>query len=122
MDFQFSRDPITQLPIARLSMEQEALGQWLSEEVSTDQVLLVEIMRYAEQVRSRAIPQWQYVGREATLLLEDGAAEIFPNRNDDELEAIEDPSLELSDWNAVTSCGVEDFIHLLRSWQSYLLA
>jgi uncharacterized protein YacL (UPF0231 family) len=121
MDFQFNRDPISHQPIAKLSMEQEPLGNWLTDEIGTDQVLLVNILRHAEQVRDGSLAEWHYIGHESSLLLQDGAAEVSLNLSDGE-GLFNDPALELAGWNAVTDCGIEDFLHLLRSWQEYILS
>ncbi|GAA5216080.1 YacL family protein [Corallincola platygyrae] len=122
MDFQFVRDPITHQPIARLSMEQEALGQWLTEELAEDQVLLVELLRHAESVRQHKMVHWQHIGAESTLIMQEGGVELVPN-HDGEIALTESESeLSVTDWNSLTACGIEDFIHLLKAWQEYVIS
>ncbi|MEN9464826.1 MAG: hypothetical protein RL217_1007 [Pseudomonadota bacterium] len=122
MDYQFYYNE-RQLPCARLSMEHEAFGLWLSEELSSDaqqcQALLDAITALIKGLRQEF--QWQ--GHEFLLRLTREDAEVtalslLQDYSLDELDSEE--GLELYDAESRAICGLEDFQELLIEWQAFI--
>ena len=122
MDYQFYYNE-RQLPCARLSMEHEAFGLWLSEELSNDApqclALLDAITAFIKGLRLEF--QWQ--GHEFLLRLTREDAEVtalslLQDYSLDELDSEE--GLELYDAESRASCGLEDFQELLIEWQAFI--
>ena len=69
MEYEFLRDLTGQVKV-RMSMDHEAVGHWFNEEVKDNLPWLDEVEAAAQQVKG-TINQWQRVGHEYTLWLDD---------------------------------------------------
>ncbi len=78
MDYQFFQD-ITGAISAKFSMDHEAIGYWLNEEVKNNLSLLDAIEDNYKKVKGSE-KQWELIGHEYTLLLDDEEVMIRANQ------------------------------------------
>lgn len=122
MDYQFYYNE-RQLPCARLSMEHEALGLWLCEELSNDVQQCQALLDAITRLIKGQLHEFQWQGHEFLLRLTRDDAEVtalslLQDYSLDELDAEE--GLELYDAESRASCGLEDFQELLIEWQAFI--
>lgn len=120
MDYEFRRNSLDGSVLALFSMDHEALGRWLSEEIGTDRAKLVTVMDAISEIQSGELEQYQLVGRDLTLEIDTEQAVVMANvlGYDEEHELQE--SMNLYDAESVSSCGLEDLQQVLQSWQEFL--
>lgn len=117
MEYEFKSD-LTGGRIAQLSMGHEAFGRLLTEELAEAQSvseLLVQVQALQTSIETR---QWQL--GEWVLTVEKGEVELQANALASEQEYELDPDVELYDEESLSSCGLEDLIQLLESWQRFI--
>ncbi|MBE5251256.1 MAG: protein YacL [Enterobacterales bacterium endosymbiont of Blomia tropicalis] len=117
MEYEFLRDVTGQIKV-RMSMDHEAVGHWFNEEVRNDPGLLDEVEAAAEDVKG-SVRQWQRIGSEYTLLLDEEEVMIRAN-----LLALEDDGMEEGmnyyDEESLSFCGVEDFLAVIAAYRQFL--
>ncbi|MDR0806764.1 MAG: protein YacL [Enterobacteriaceae bacterium] len=117
MDYEFRLD-VTGQVVARLSMGHEAVGHWLNEEVKGNLNLLDEVEQAVQNVRGSE-RQWQKIGHEYTILLDE--EEVMIRANQIELDGDEmEEGMFYYDEESLSCCGVEDFLNVLQGYRSFL--
>jgi len=122
VEYQFSYDEYDR-PLADFSMEHQAIGYWLSSEVSNNLSLCEEILTVVEQLLAGRIQQREFSGQQFQLLLSSEEAEVRDQALADEKEYAQDlpdESLELYDEESQAGCGLEDFLELMQSWFEFI--
>lgn len=124
MDYQFEFEPGTGRPLARISLEQEGFGEFLSEELGSDEVRLVQLLRALRPDHGKRA-DFVHHGRQWSLKIVDDEVLLEPHHLDQPLDAaalrlLEDDAIDRIDGAAAASCGVEDFYHLLQAWQAFV--
>ncbi|WP_312240228.1 YacL family protein [Pantoea sp.] len=117
MDYEFLHD-VTGGVKVRLSVGHEAIGHWFNEEVQGDTRVLDEIIAAAAQLRGSE-RQWQRVGHEYTLWLDDEEVMVRAN-----VLAFDEAELEegmtFYDEESLAFCGKEDFLALIAAYRQFL--
>jgi uncharacterized protein YacL (UPF0231 family) len=117
MEYEFLRDLTGQVKV-RMSMDHEAVGHWFNEEVKDNLPLLDEVEAAAQQVKG-TINQWQRVGHEYTLWLDEEEVMIRANQL-----ALEDDGMEEGmtyyDEESLSFCGVEDFLAVIAAYRQFI--
>ncbi|GAA3919436.1 YacL family protein [Litoribacillus peritrichatus] len=133
MEYQFSSDYSSQ-PVATCSMDHEAFGHWLTEEMASDEKKVHHILSQIEALQAQKIDQFILKGSEYSLKLtqEDavvGATHVGFEAFNDELCAVSDDSqdlgfehdeLALDDQQGTAMCGLEDFSDLIHAWLDFV--
>ena len=122
MDYRFFYNE-RQLPCARLSMDHEAFGLWLTDELASNLERLDEIANAIKDILSNARQEYEWIGRDFVVRLNRDDAEVIAlsllqEYTEDELN---DEDLELYDAESRAMCGLEDFQELLLEWRDFLL-
>lgn len=117
MEYEFLRDVTGQVRV-RMSMDHEAVGHWFNEEVKENFALLDEVEAAVRAVKGTQ-QQWQRVGHEYTLWLDEEEVMIRANQL-----ALEDDGLEEGmtyyDEESLSFCGVEDFLAVMNAYRHFL--
>lgn len=123
MDYQFFYND-RQIPTARLSMDHEAIGLWLSDELGADFEKLTELISASKAVLAGEQREYQWQGRDFLLQLNRDAAEIIALvlLQESSLEEIAEQDLDYYDAEQRALCGLEDFCDLLIAWRDFLEA
>ena len=140
MDYQFSTD-LYQQPVAKCSMEHEAFGHWLTDEIGKDTTKLIKILKKIDQLESNNCKHAVFSGTEFQLRLNQEDAIVFSSflgeSPDDQLDDVDSAlfnhdqndlgsmgfdtdELSLDDQNGHAECGLEDFKDFLLSWQEFI--
>ncbi len=135
MDFEFRKN-IDGQPTAKFSMEHEAIGLWLSEEISNNKSKIVQILTLIEQFEQGSIAFKEIIGTEFQLSISYIGVEIkalnleayctnsgMDNFNNNEFSENDDDcseDAELYDKGSYAECGLHDFKIALLSWQEYI--
>ncbi|MGV6989179.1 YacL family protein [Testudinibacter sp. P80/BLE/0925] len=120
MDFQFSFD-YSGKPIARCSMEHEALSNWINSEIYGDTQKLAAVFALIEQAKQNRNPQAELrlIGHEFTLSLD--GEEVMVQANNlafDNTEEMEE-GFSYYDQESLAFCGLEDFEHFLLQYRTF---
>lgn len=118
MDYQFFQD-ITGEISAKFSMDHEAIGYWLNEEVKGDLSLLEDIENSYESVKGSE-KQWELIGHEYTLFLDEEEVMIKANQLAFETEGLEE-GMSYYDNESVAFCGIDDFLSMLNEYRRFFL-
>ncbi|WP_272690141.1 YacL family protein [Providencia sp. PROV152] len=118
MEYQFFQD-ITGEISAKFSMDHEAIGHWLNEEVKGDLSLLDEIEANYALIKGSE-KQWELIGHEYTLLLDDEEVMIRANQLAFETEGLEE-GMSYYDNESVAFCGIDDFVSMLNEYRRFVL-
>ncbi|NOQ80117.1 MAG: hypothetical protein GQ546_12045 [Gammaproteobacteria bacterium] len=131
MDFKFRKN-IDGQPTAKFSMEHEAIGRWLTEEISNNKSKIVQILTLIEQFEQGSIAFKEIIGTEFQLSISHIGVEIkalnleadyMDNFNNNEFSGNDDDrseDAELYDKESYAECGLHDFKIALLSWQEYI--
>ncbi len=123
MDYEFIRDIIGQCA-AKFSMEQEAFGAWLTEDLRDKQADINRIIEATTQLRDKQRWDFEYQGCEFILQADrdrvsvsaNGLSEATDYEHDDFDEGYQSDSSELQ-----AECGLEDFAAIMIAWQAFTL-
>ncbi|AUX73614.1 protein YacL [Erwinia pyrifoliae] len=118
MEYEFLSD-ITGAVKVRMSMGHEAVGHWFNDEVSGNPEILAEVEAAIAQVKGSE-RQWQRVGREYTLLLDEEEVMIRANQLGFEGDEMEE-GMAYYDEESLSFCGVEDFLMVIAAYRAFLL-
>jgi len=117
MEYEFLRDLTGQVKV-RMSMDHEAVGHWFNEEVKENLALLDEVEAAMRGIKVSE-RQWQRIGHEYTLWMDDEEIMIRANHL-----ALEDDGLEEGmnyyDEESLSFCGVEDFLAVMNAYRQFL--
>lgn len=117
MEYEFLRD-ITGKVKVRMTMDHEAVGHWFNEEVDENVALLDEVEAAAQEVKG-SVRQWQRIGKEYTLWMDEEEVMIRANQL-----ALEDDGMEEGmnyyDEESLSFCGVEDFLAVIAAYRAFL--
>lgn len=120
MDYQFKKDLYGQ-PIAKFSMGHEAIGRWLSDELSNNQPIIQKLIDLISQIENGRVGFREINGAEFQLSISLSGVEVGPL----ESEHIEDNSLlqdhNLYEGESIAECGLFDFKEVLLSWQEFVV-
>lgn len=120
MDFQFSCD-YSGKPIARCSMEHEAVANWINSEIYGDPHKLDAVFALIAQLKQNptAHAEERLIGHEFSLSLNADEVMIQANNlafdNNDELE----DGFSYYDQESLAFCGLEDFEHFLIEYRTF---
>lgn len=124
MDYQFRKDLYGQ-PIAKFSMGHEAIGRWLSDELSNNQLAVQRLIDVISQIEKGHIGFREFNGAEFQLTICITGVEISP-LEDGSLEdhILEDNSIlqdsNLYEGESFSQCGLSDFKEVLVSWKDFV--
>ena len=122
MEYDFLRNTITGTAFARFSMDHEALGFWLSEELGDNAEKHVEICQQIEKLQSSLLSEWRLIGKAISIELDREQARVFANNiaegDDDDAEM--DESMSFYDGESEAFCGLEDSYDVLINWRKFL--
>lgn len=108
-------------PVARLPLEQQAIGQWLTDEIADNLPLLKALITSTTLLIEGGLSDYRWQGRESLLILNREEAEIIGHTLlQDEDIPLDDPDLELHDSDMRGGCGLEDFLELLQAWKAFV--
>lgn len=121
MDFRFYYNE-RQLPCAQLSMDHEAFGLWLTDEISDDQTNLSAVLAAVDAILNGQRSDYEAQGHDFTLLLSRDDARVIANTllDDHTAEELQDEDLDIYDAESHAECGLEDFRDLLIEWRDFL--
>lgn len=111
-------------PIAELSMEQAAIGRWLTEEIGSDSDRINGLLHNIAEICDGIFLELDVTGKEFRLTLNKDEVEIKANSlvnnlDADSTEQMDAEGLNFYDSEDVAGCGLEDFIDLLNAWQEF---
>ncbi|MBI6550007.1 YacL family protein [Xenorhabdus lircayensis] len=118
MEYEFMQDVTGQVTTS-FSMDHEAIGHWLNEEVKGDFSILDKITAALENIRGSE-RQWQLAGHEYTLLMSEGEIMIRANQLQFDTEMIEE-GMSYYDNESLAFCGADDFIDMLADYREFVL-
>ena len=121
MDYRFFYNE-RQIPTARLSMDHEAFGLWLSDELGNDKEQLDVILQAIGQLEAGVQREYQWQGRDFLLHLtrEDAEVTALTLLQEYSREELEGEDLDFYDSESRAACGLEDFKDLLIEWRDFL--
>ncbi|KLN97608.1 YacL family protein [Moellerella wisconsensis] len=119
MDYEFFQD-LTGVISAKFSMDHEAIGYWLNEEVKGDLSIIEQINNAFSEIKG-SNKQWQKIGHEYTLLMDDEEIMIRANQLVFETDDLEE-GMSYYDNESVAFCGIEDFQLMLSDYSQFVLA
>lgn len=122
MEFDFSLD-IFGCPIAKLSMEQEALAFWLTDELAQNaDAQIISILNKVNELKSSAIWEHSHRGLGYSLQLTRDEVILISHAVllDDDIEMMDAETLDSFEGAQMSRCGLDDFEALLLQWQRYL--
>ncbi|WP_446470735.1 YacL family protein [Xenorhabdus stockiae] len=118
MEYEFMQD-VTGQVTARFSMDHEAIGHWLNEEVKDDLSILDKITSALIEIKGSA-RQWQLNGHEYTLLMSEEEIMIRANQLQFDTEEMEE-GMSYYDNESLAFCGTDDFIDMLANYRDFVL-
>ncbi|CAK9885999.1 MAG: hypothetical protein XXXJIFNMEKO3_02423 [Candidatus Erwinia impunctatus] len=116
MDYEFLCGVTGKVQI-RMSMGHEAIGQWFNEEVADNPALLEAVIAGAQSVQGSE-RQWQHIGHEYTLLLDEEEVMVRANILNFSEQEIEE-GLCYYDEESLAFCGLTDFLALISAWRDF---
>lgn len=119
MDYEFQQD-VTGHVIARFSMDHEAIGYWLNEEIKGDLCQLEQIQAGYHSIKGSG-RQWKKIGREYTLFMDDEEIMIRANQLHFQTEDLEE-GMCYYDSESIAFCGLDDFINMLENYRNFFLS
>ncbi|KMJ44839.1 YacL family protein [Xenorhabdus khoisanae] len=118
MEYEFMQD-ITGQVTTSFSMDHEAIGHWLNEEVKDDLSILDKITVALKDIKGSE-RQWQLAGHEYTLLMSEDEIMIRANQLQFDTEMIEE-GMSYYDNESLAFCGTDDFIVMLADYREFIL-
>ncbi|MDC9588120.1 YacL family protein [Xenorhabdus sp. XENO-10] len=118
MEYEFMQD-ITGQVTTSFSMDHEAIGHWLNEEVKDDLSILDKITVALQEIKGSE-RQWQLSGHEYTLLMSEDEIMIRANQLQFDTEVIEE-GMSYYDNESLAFCGTDDFIDMLADYREFIL-
>lgn len=120
MEYEFRRNSLDGTVQAIFSMDHEVFGRWFSDELGSDLSLVSGIINTIKLIEQSELDQYRLVGADFTLEMNVEQVWIYANVLAYEEEHELEDNLSLYDSESNALCGLEDFEHVLVSWQSFL--
>ncbi|AYA40868.1 YacL family protein [Xenorhabdus nematophila] len=118
MEYEFMQDIAGQVTTS-FSMDHEAIGHWLNEEVKGDLSILDKIISALDDIKGSE-RQWQLAGHEYTLLMSEDEIMIRANQLQFDTELVEE-GMSYYDNESLAFCGTDDFIVMLADYRKFIL-
>ncbi|BET97898.1 YacL family protein [Xenorhabdus taiwanensis] len=118
MEYEFMQDVTGQITTS-FSMDHEAIGHWLNEEVKGDFRILDKIIVALQEIKGSE-RQWLLAGHEYTLLMSEAEIMIRANQLQFDTEVIEE-GMSYYDNESLAFCGTDDFIDMLADYREFIL-
>ena len=123
MEYEFRHDAITRAASVTFSEEHSVLGPWLETEIGTNRKKVALLIARVNDVIVRKSHEEKIVGREFSIVVSYDDVVVFANATENGLstlpENLSDEQLAL-DEHSRASCGPEDFLEMLKSWQAFI--
>ena len=121
MDYRFFYNE-RQLPCARLSMDHEAFGQWLTDELANDSLRLKDLLAAIKELEAGERREYEWTGHDFLLRLTRDDAEVVALEllQEHTLEELQEEDMDFYDAESRSICGLEDFRDLLIEWRDFL--
>lgn len=119
MNYQFIRD-LEGSPIAQFDMGSETFSRWFSEELGSDENKIAVVFEIIQKLQSEQIKEYVLQGSEFNLSLDQDEVEIRSKTLDVEAPVNLPEGTELYDQESIAGCGLEDFSHVLASWNDFV--
>ncbi|MEP0354725.1 MAG: YacL family protein [Paraglaciecola sp.] len=116
MEYQFSYDFLGK-PTAKCELDCELFGDWLTQDVGGNISGIKQLLAIIQQLQTREIQDYSYIGNTYHLLLDYSEAELQLNN------ASLAPSAKLDiEWHEQESagCGLIDLQHTLEAWLNFI--
>lgn len=119
MDYHFQRN-FSGRPEAQFSMDHEAMGIWLTEELGSNRQQLEHLLQVIESLEKGQ--RWEYFddGIDYRLHLTRDHAEVRAALLDTAMDCDEMEELDYYDNESISHCGLDDFKALMVCWQVFL--
>ncbi|MFT5579443.1 MAG: hypothetical protein ACI9WS_002202 [Paraglaciecola psychrophila] len=117
MDYEFTLDEYDR-PVAEFSMGFEALGNWFSMELGSDEQAVDELLNIVQQLLDGRINERALYGSESQLHLNILEVAVMPLEMEREFDLPEET--QLFDDGSYASCGLPDFHQSLLAWQQFV--
>ena len=119
MEYQFRRD-LAGKPEAHFSMNHEAMGIWVTEELGTNQHLLQKILDTIHRLSNKELWEYEYEGQDFHLVMTRSQAEIKAALLETDMYSEEMEDMDYYDNESSSHCGLNDFKTMLLSWKGYI--
>jgi uncharacterized protein len=119
VDYEFTLDEYDE-PVAKFSIGHEAIGRWLSEELSNNQLLISELLDNIRRLEQRDINQHHVKGHKFQLRLSRDQIEVIGLALDIDVDEELPENTNLYDQELYAECGLQDFKQAVLSWQGFV--
>ncbi len=121
MDYRFYFNE-RHLPCAELSMDHEAFGLWLTDDLSDHSEQLDELLDAIEKLEEGRITEYQWKGHNFVLYLTRDDADVTAQEllQEHSREELDDEDMDFYDAESRASCGLDDLRDLLIEWRDFL--
>ena len=119
MEYQFRRD-IAGQPEALFSMNHEAMGIWLTNELGTNSHRLKTLMTAIDRLLNKELWEYEHEGHDYQLVLTRNQAEVKAALLDSEMYSDEMEDMDYYDSESSCHCGLNDFKAMILSWQEFI--
>ncbi|WP_237386369.1 YacL family protein [Xenorhabdus sp. Sc-CR9] len=118
MEYEFIQDLTGQVTTS-FSMDHEAIGYWMNEEVKGDFNVLDKIIAALKDIKGSE-RQWQLAGHEYTLVMSEDEIMIRANQLQFDTEMLEE-GMSYYDNESLAFCGTDDFVVMLADYKEFVL-
>ena len=123
MEYEFRHDVITRAASVTFSEEHSVFGPWLETELAADSDQVAQLIALVQDIIANKAHDKKLIGSEYSLIIGFDDVVVFANATENGLSALpenlSDEQLVL-DEHSRASCGPEDFLEMLRSWQAFI--
>jgi uncharacterized protein YacL (UPF0231 family) len=119
VDYEFQNNYLG-CPIAKFSMGHEAFGQWFTEDLSNDIMLVDKILVSIFEIENKVIVKKTFLGKTFELMIEFEQASVRALSLDYDSNQALDDGMELFDQEQLSECGLTDFKETLVSWREFI--
>ncbi|MGR3808137.1 hypothetical protein SAMN05660772_00870 [Pasteurella testudinis DSM 23072] len=121
MDFQFTFD-YRGKPIARCSMDHEAVASWINSEIDGDLAALDTVFSTITQAKNSTVPHFEQriEGREFSISINAEEVMVQANSLGFEMEEALEDGFSYYDQESLAFCGLDDFEHFLSRYRDFI--
>ena len=120
MEFEFIRNTLMGKYYVKPSMGHEILGRWLEEEIGKDKQKIQKIEQLLQAVEQSPLLEHRFMGCEISLIIQGDEVVAEENVLGHGEVILEDSELNYYDSESIASCGLDDFVSLLKQWKAFL--
>ncbi|WP_448568297.1 UPF0231 family protein [Thalassotalea ganghwensis] len=123
MEYEFRRDVVTGNATVNFSDDHRAFGVWFEIELGADLNRIAKLIETVNQVIDGSSSEQKFIGSEYSLVINRDDVLVYANALHNGLTLLPEHLLEQQlalDSDGEASCGPEDFLELLTSWQSFI--